>query len=245
MSEGFPAGGIVHIPKGNWPQTRSLLIKGGRVIIEGEGWDSHVIGKDKDTNVFEIVPAIALASRAYDIVFRDLMISGNSGEAVGSGNGIQWNANPADRGSQFHMDHVTVLNCGNDGLHLEHLDFPFLLDCSFNNNGRNGAYFLDVAQSASFGFYANTNKRWGLYLEGGGGHVVQATGIENNHSSNDPDVTSADGQLKFKACGGIVFRSQFETFTQPTAKTAIDLEGARGVVIEGCGFTTNSATDSV
>lgn len=236
ISEGFPAGGIVHIPKGRWQQSGTLVIKGGRVIIEGEGQDTRVVGKDKDTHVFQIVPQAGLTSHAYDITFRDLMIEGNSAGAAGDGDGIHWAAPAGDRATALHMDHVAVNGCGRDGLHLEHVDFPVILDCSFSTNGRDGAHLFSVAQSLLLGYYAGGNRRWGLYCEEAGGHFVQANGIEANHSLTGAAAT--DGQLKFKNCGGVIVRSQFEDFTRAGAKTAIDLEGARGVVVEGCGFTT-------
>lgn len=249
ISDGLPigspphleAGGIVYIPRGNWPQTAKLTIRGGRVIIEGDGWDSRIIGKDRNTHVFEIIPQPLLSSHAYDICFRDLMIKGNWGGTAGSGNGVHWAASGSDRGPGLHMDHVTIIECGNDGLHLENVDFPVIIDCAFNGNGRDGAHMKNVAQSSLLGFYANTNQRWGLYCEDGGGHFVQATGIEQNHSL--ASAVAADGQLKFLRCGGVITRSQFEGFTQGSlttgAKTAIDLDAARSVVVEGCGFTTS------
>ncbi len=236
ISRASPAGGIVHIPKGPWIQTGTLFVRGGRVIIEGEGQDSRVVGKDKDTHVFQIVPQYGLAPHAYDITFRDLMIEGNAKGVAGQGDGIHWVAEPEARATALHMDHVAVNSCGRDGLHLEYVDFPVILDCNFNTNGRDGAHLFSVAQSLLLGYYANTNRRWGLYCEEAGGHFVQANGIEANHTLAGAAAT--DGQLKFKGCGGVIVRSQFEDFTQAGAKTAIDLEGARGVVVEGCGFTT-------
>jgi hypothetical protein len=241
ISEAYPAGGVVHIPKGDWKQSATLRIKGGRVILQGEGWDSRVIGKDRNAHVFEIVPNPSLLSHAYDITFRDLMIKGNWGGTAGSGNGIHWAADSLDRAPGLHMDHVTVIECGNDGLHLEHVDFPVLIDCYFNTNGRDGAHLDNVAQSSMLGFYANTNRRWGLSCEGGGGHFVQANGIEENQTAG----ALGDGQMRFLNTGGVVIRSQFEAFTQDNARAGLVLDGARGVVVEGCGFTSGTGAGTV
>jgi hypothetical protein len=262
--DAVPAGGTLFIPRGDYNVPTGGLAIDRSMIVQGE----------TGTRLFPFAGIAAAAQPIVDIrangallngvVLRDLVLQNHSqpdGPVVGN-YGIKCYV-PADgsKVSGLSLERVSVINMGDDGIHLEALggetDSYFVFVSLREVNSvlcRGRGMFTSFANLVNFnGCYFNHNDLDGVRADLSE-VTFYASAFEgncrtNNNTPDDPFALSSivNGQVYLRTC--LVSRfdgCHFENFSgseHPVNKRGLVIENSQSCIVSGCLFY-NAAEDS-
>jgi hypothetical protein len=241
-----PAGGIVHIPPGQYPLTEPIVLTRPNTRVEGAGTATHLVNRNEEGKPALIVRppdrATNRRSRVWRVQLAHVRISGNPK----SGDGVL-----AEGVNELFVHGLAVDHNGGHGLNLvDCYEDPRVADCIVTYNAKAGLNLLgchDIVVSANQ-FEENQDgvrclDGYNLCMTGNclDDHLRHGVVIENTYGSvvsgNMIEECRGTAIVLDRDCYGIALSSNVIAHNG----TGVDLRDAWGCAVSANTFTINTA----
>lgn len=207
-------GGKVYIPRGQWSVENPVVVRGGRITLVGENLDTNIIPTRSGVPLIRIDPATA-----HDFRMDTLMLMGREG--VTGNVGIECIGTPERLVPGLSFENVQISRL-HEGVRMEYCDFPLFHRFGVDHCASHGMRFLHASAVRMTHSFVQRNGGHGIWAEESLGFYFQGPGLQANERA----------QAHFIGCKSVeIHRTDIEEFVH-----GIELDGNRGVVIQGCVF---------